>query len=112
MRRDMLISIVTERARKLRAQYALQAQSLKTRVELRINRIPTALRKLTMGELLAKYSEVAPKKPALKTAVVPKKTIIRKDQPKPNVEVLAPPPKPRGVKRKRYLFTCLSQTRC
>ena len=42
---------VTERARKLRAQYALQAQSLRTRIELRINRIPTAIRKSKMGDL-------------------------------------------------------------
>ena len=49
--------IVTERARKLRAQYALQAQSLRTRIELRVNRIPTSLRKANMGELLAKYRE-------------------------------------------------------
>lgn len=50
---------VTERARKLRAQYALQAQSLRTRMELRINRIPTSLRKANMGELLEKYLEIS-----------------------------------------------------
>ncbi|KAH0562804.1 hypothetical protein GP486_002566 [Trichoglossum hirsutum] len=48
---------VSERARKLRAQYSLQAQGLKTRIEIRINRIPMALRKANIGELLAKYSE-------------------------------------------------------
>ncbi|KAI4177928.1 MAG: hypothetical protein LQ343_000012 [Gyalolechia ehrenbergii] len=48
---------VTERARKLRAQYALQAQSLRTRIELRVNRIPTAMRKAKMGELYEKYIE-------------------------------------------------------
>ena len=50
---------VTERARKLRAQYALQAQSLRTRIELRINRIPSSLRKANMGELYEKYIESA-----------------------------------------------------
>ena len=50
---------VTERARKLRAQYALQAQSLRTRIELRINRIPNSLRKANMGELLARYMELS-----------------------------------------------------
>ena len=55
----MKLSQVTERARKLRAQYALQAQSLRTRVELRINRIPTALRKANIGELFEKYLEVS-----------------------------------------------------
>ena len=48
---------MTERARKLRAQYALQAQSLHTRIGLRINRIPTALRKVNMGELFAKQED-------------------------------------------------------
>lgn len=50
---------VTERARKLRAQYALQAHSLRTRIALRINRVPAPLRKANMGELLAKYMEMS-----------------------------------------------------
>ncbi|KMW66728.1 hypothetical protein BDDG_11694 [Blastomyces dermatitidis ATCC 18188] len=54
---DNLQLEVTERARKLRAHYALQAQDLRGRIERRINRIPTALRKQRMGDLLAKYSE-------------------------------------------------------
>ncbi|OAX85526.1 hypothetical protein ACJ72_00064 [Emergomyces africanus] len=54
---DNLQLEVTERARKLRAQYALQAQDLRGRIERRINRIPVALRKAKMGDLLAKYSQ-------------------------------------------------------
>ncbi|KAL8717601.1 MAG: hypothetical protein Q9225_005171 [Loekoesia sp. 1 TL-2023] len=54
---DNLQLEITERARKLRAQYALQAQSLRTRIELRVNRIPTAMRKANMGELYEKYLE-------------------------------------------------------
>ncbi|KAI4189551.1 MAG: hypothetical protein L6R41_001405 [Letrouitia leprolyta] len=54
---DNLQLEVTERARKLRAQYALQAQSLRTRIELRVNRIPTAMRKAKMGDLYEKYIE-------------------------------------------------------
>lgn len=57
----MIPSIVTERARKLRAQYMLQAQGLRTRVEIRVNRIPMALRKERMGDLVLKYSEAVPK---------------------------------------------------
>lgn len=56
---DNLQLEITERARKLRAQYALQAQSLRTRIELRINRIPTSLRKANMGELWEKYMEMS-----------------------------------------------------
>ena len=49
--------IVTERARKLRAQYMLQAQGLRTRIEIRVNRIPMTLRRAKMGELLLKHSD-------------------------------------------------------
>ncbi|KAI9677932.1 MAG: hypothetical protein M1829_002429 [Trizodia sp. TS-e1964] len=52
---DNLQLEVTERARKLRAQYALQAQGLKMRVEMRLNRIPTSLRKTTIGELIERH---------------------------------------------------------
>ncbi|CAN8099480.1 unnamed protein product [Discula destructiva] len=52
---DNLQLEVTERARKLRAQYNLQAQGLRTRIEIRVNRIPMALRKAKMGELADKY---------------------------------------------------------
>ncbi|EPE09207.1 hypothetical protein F503_06983 [Ophiostoma piceae UAMH 11346] len=60
---DNLQLEVTERARKLRAQYSLQAQGLRTRIEIRVNRIPMALRKLKMGELLQKHS-TSQQKPA------------------------------------------------
>jgi hypothetical protein len=49
-------SAVTERARKLRSQYALQANDLRSRIERRVNRIPLSLRTATMGELLEKHS--------------------------------------------------------
>lgn len=53
----VLSCLVTERARRLRAQYQLQAQGLRSRIEIRINRIPMSLRKLTMGDLLSKCSQ-------------------------------------------------------
>ena len=46
-----LISKVTERARKLRNQYKLQAQSLRAHIEMRINRVPSSLRRTKMGDL-------------------------------------------------------------
>ncbi|KAL8759458.1 MAG: hypothetical protein Q9199_000763 [Rusavskia elegans] len=61
---DNLQLEITERARKLRAQYALQAQNLRTRIELRVNRIPTATRKANMGELYDKYLESTQKQPS------------------------------------------------
>ena len=99
----VLMFAVTERARKLRAQYALQAQSLRTRVELRVNRIPTALRKANMGELLQKYVESQRRDqepPRGKT--VAKKTLVREDGPElKRLDRPAPPSKSRGVKRNR-----------
>jgi hypothetical protein len=58
---DNLQLEITERARKLRAQYAVQCADLRARVERRVNRIPTAVRKMTMGELMAKHAKPAPK---------------------------------------------------
>ena len=103
---------VTERARKLRAQYALQAQSLCTRIELRINRIPTSLRKANMGELFAKYQEREQhaqqpvstianesKKPAMDVSPVKKAAPTSRDV---NIPL---PSQPRGSKRKRYFVS-------
>ncbi|KAI6780173.1 Nbl1 / Borealin N terminal [Emericellopsis cladophorae] len=54
---DNLQLEITERARRLRAQYSLQAQGLRSRIEIRVNRIPMALRKMRMEDLVLKYSE-------------------------------------------------------
>ena len=62
---------VTERARRLRAGYNLQAQVLRSRIEVRLNRIPTALRKLTLGELLDKLTEQQRKPPTAPSYVRP-----------------------------------------
>ncbi|KAK7951852.1 Borealin N terminal-domain-containing protein [Apiospora aurea] len=61
---DNLQLEITERARRLRAQYNVQAQQLRSRVEMRVNRIPTSLRKAKMGELFAKHSEPQPSRAA------------------------------------------------
>ncbi|KXT12472.1 hypothetical protein AC579_7336 [Pseudocercospora musae] len=53
---DNLQLEVTERARKLRAQYALQAQGMRARLEMRVNRIPSALRKRNMQDLVEEHS--------------------------------------------------------
>ncbi|PSK55679.1 hypothetical protein B9Z65_4557 [Elsinoe australis] len=61
---DNLQLEITERARKLRAQYAMQAQGLRTRLEMRVNRIPHALRHANMQDLVNKYSQPQPVKTA------------------------------------------------
>ena len=100
-------SLVTERARKLRAQYALQAQSLRTRIELRINRIPTSLRKANMGELFEKY-KVASKLEEKTTSEgpVPAESnsgavSAQKSAVKSNAGQAMPAPVSQGAKRKR-----------
>ncbi|KAJ9615008.1 hypothetical protein H2200_001082 [Cladophialophora chaetospira] len=50
---DNLQLEITERARQLRAGYALQCADLRARIERRVNRIPLSVRKMTMGELIA-----------------------------------------------------------
>ncbi|QSZ32731.1 hypothetical protein DSL72_002310 [Monilinia vaccinii-corymbosi] len=47
---------VTERARKLRAQYNVQGLGLKTRIEIRVNRIPISMRRKKMGDLFDKHN--------------------------------------------------------
>ncbi|KAN0098958.1 Nbl1 / Borealin N terminal domain containing protein [Hyaloscypha variabilis] len=56
---DNLQLEITERARKLRAQYMHQAQVLRSRIEIRVHRIPMAMRKVNIGELLLKHSQGA-----------------------------------------------------
>ncbi|EGP91535.1 unnamed protein product [Zymoseptoria tritici ST99CH_1A5] len=59
---DNLQLELTERARKLRAQTALQAQGLRARLEMRVNRIPQGLRKRNIQELVDEHNTTA--KPA------------------------------------------------
>ena len=95
-----LQATVTERARKLRAQYALQAQSLQARIELRVNRIPTSLRKVTLGELLQKHEEEATKSQVAKTA--PKASSKSANANTASLRAAASPALlPRGLKRTR-----------
>ncbi len=101
---------VTERARKLRAQYALQAQSLRTRIELRINRIPTSLRQANMGELLGKYREMSDQKQpsalredkavGVRPMSVPKPRLVSEESDATDI------PKIRGTKRTRRVLMC------
>ncbi|KAF2435844.1 hypothetical protein EJ08DRAFT_645525 [Tothia fuscella] len=98
---DNLQLEISERARKLRAQYALHAQGLRSRLEMRINRIPQSLRSTNIEELINKYSEQleAPKsKPvaALKPALA--KSALRARSP-PVVVQSSSPARTRGVKR-------------
>ncbi|KAL1839005.1 hypothetical protein VTJ49DRAFT_1980 [Mycothermus thermophilus] len=78
---DNLQLEITERARKLRANYNIHAQSLRTRIEIRVNRIPLSLRKLTMGELLERCAKEVQQKPSLLTSSVRGPPVPAKDVP-------------------------------
>jgi hypothetical protein len=64
---------VSERARQLRAGYALQCADLRSRIERRVNRIPLAIRKMTMGELVQQHEAAAKQNPT--KASPPKQTL-------------------------------------
>ncbi|RMZ77998.1 hypothetical protein DV737_g4076, partial [Chaetothyriales sp. CBS 132003] len=69
---DNLQLEIDERARRLRAHYALQCADLRSRIERRINRIPIAMRNMTMGEVMAKDKEAITARPAAnKPAMLP-----------------------------------------
>ncbi|KAI1079450.1 Borealin N terminal-domain-containing protein [Whalleya microplaca] len=103
---DNLQLEITERARRLRAQYHIQAQQLRSRVEMRVNRIPTTLRRLKMGDLLSKSlqpPQPPPSKPAY--VAIPPPPVPAKDRASPSPKAIARKPVPissaplRGHKR-------------
>ncbi|KAI0489529.1 Borealin N terminal-domain-containing protein [Xylaria cf. heliscus] len=100
---DNLQLEITERARRLRAQYNIQAQQLRSRVEMRVNRIPATLRKLKMRELPTKSHRPQPPRPAPRSQYVPKPPPVpAKDgtSPKPIPRKPLPAASPaRGYKR-------------
>ena len=112
LRHDSCIDLllVTERARKLRAQYALQAQSLRTRIELRINRIPAALRKANLGELLEKYAELSDQEQQSAAREDKTTEVAPSSVPEPIAASedagLADWPESRGTKRTRQVIMC------
>jgi hypothetical protein len=95
---------LTERARRLRSQYNLQAQGLHTRVEIRVNRIPMALRRLKMGDLIAKHIVDQQRRiaSASKPPPVPAKDYPPLRAASPQKTLFGPllPSVPRSVKRK------------
>ena len=105
---DNLQLEITERARHLRAHYALQCADLRSRVERRVNRIPIAMRKMKMGELMAKHEEATKAKPTAHAQVTLPTATDRPLPPLPQEALKAASPlrtqfeaqAPRGKKRK------------
>ncbi|KAI0872325.1 Borealin N terminal-domain-containing protein [Hypoxylon argillaceum] len=102
---DNLQLEISERARRLRAQYNIQAQQLRSRVEMRVNRIPTTLRRLKMSELPTKSLKPQQPRPGPRYQYVTKPPPVpAKDgtSPKPITRKPVPTASPaRGQKRLR-----------
>ncbi|KAF3355555.1 hypothetical protein VdG1_06967 [Verticillium dahliae VDG1] len=87
---------ITDRARRLRAQYHAQAQSLRSRVEMRVNRIPRSLLKSTMQDLVAKCAEQQKKlAAAARPPPVPEKDFPPRASPVKTVNASQPASRPR-----------------
>ncbi|KAJ5937561.1 hypothetical protein N7454_003903 [Penicillium verhagenii] len=96
---DNLQLEITERARKLRSQYALQANDLRSRIERRVNRIPISLRKANMGELLDKHNASLAK---AQSASPPRKASPAKSQrPIPTIGSIDQTLSPAGTRTRR-----------
>ncbi|KPM45429.1 hypothetical protein AK830_g1084 [Neonectria ditissima] len=96
---DNLQLEITERARRLRAQYNLQAQGLRSRIEIRVNRIPMSQRKIKMGDLLLKHLEQEEKRSARSQA--PAKDIPTRANPSRPTHATTLTAKPAGRAQKR-----------
>ncbi|PNP73286.1 hypothetical protein FNYG_13416 [Fusarium nygamai] len=60
---------ITERARRLRAQYNYMATTVRSRIEMRLNRVPMSMRNIKMGDLLQKFMDQEQQRAAKSTAI-------------------------------------------
>ncbi|KAM0353919.1 hypothetical protein ACHAPZ_008577 [Fusarium culmorum] len=68
---------ITERARRLRAQYNYMATTARSRIEMRLNRIPISMRNVKMGDLLQKYMDQERQRAARSAAIKKPPTTAR-----------------------------------
>ncbi|CCF35912.1 hypothetical protein CH063_07596 [Colletotrichum higginsianum] len=85
---DNLQLELTDRARRLRAQYNQQAQTLRSRIQMRVNRVPRAMLKMTMADLVARAVE---QQKRLEGASVPPPVPEKDFPPRASPYKLAPP---------------------
>ncbi|KAF5639978.1 nbl1 borealin [Fusarium sp. NRRL 25303] len=60
---------ITERARRLRAQYNYMATTVRSRIEMRLNRVPMSIRNMKMGDLLQKFVDQEQQRAAKSTSI-------------------------------------------
>ncbi|WYZ42948.1 hypothetical protein EsH8_VI_000647 [Colletotrichum jinshuiense] len=88
---DNLQLEITDRARRLRAQYNQQAQTLRSRIQMRVNRVPRSLLKMTMADLVDRANE---QQRRLEAASRPPPVPEKDFPPRTSPFKLAPPARP------------------
>ncbi|KAH9891525.1 hypothetical protein F4778DRAFT_751975 [Xylariomycetidae sp. FL2044] len=100
---DNLQLEITERARRLRAQYYMQAAQLRSRIQMRLYRVPTALRKMTIGELLEQSAQPPqPPRPPKSPYVAKPPPVPAKDGTSPKPVARKPVPATSGAPMRGY----------
>ncbi|KAF4449653.1 nbl1 borealin protein [Fusarium austroafricanum] len=91
---------ITERARRLRAQYNYMATTVRSRIEMRLNRVPMSMRNVKMGDLLQKYLDQEQQR-AAKSAAQRKPPTTRGASPPKQIQTTAHSLKPAARTQKR-----------
>ncbi|KAF5623394.1 Borealin-like protein [Fusarium sp. NRRL 52700] len=91
---------ITERARRLRAQYNYMATTVRSRIEMRLNRVPMSMRNLKMGDLLQKFMDQEQQR-AAKSAAIRKQTATWAASPPKQIQSAANNLKPAPRTKKR-----------
>ncbi|KAF4960468.1 hypothetical protein FSARC_10468 [Fusarium sarcochroum] len=91
---------ITERARRLRAQYNYMATTVRSRIEMRLNRVPMSMRKVKMGDLLQKFFEQEQQR-AARSAALRKPPTTRLASPQKQIQSAAHALKPATRTKKR-----------
>ncbi|KAJ4272142.1 hypothetical protein NW762_000853 [Fusarium torreyae] len=92
---------ITERARRLRAQYNYMATTVRSRIEMRLNRVPMSMRKVKMGDLLQKFLEQEQQRTARSAALRKPPTTTRLASPQKQIQPAAHVLKPATRTKKR-----------
>ncbi|EWY94287.1 hypothetical protein FOYG_07098 [Fusarium oxysporum NRRL 32931] len=91
---------ITERARRLRAQYNYMATTVRSRIEMRLNRVPMSMRNIKMGDLLQKFMDQEQQR-AAKSAAIRKQTATWAASPPKQIQSAANNLKPAPRTKKR-----------
>ncbi|KAH7270226.1 Borealin N terminal-domain-containing protein [Fusarium redolens] len=92
---------ITERARRLRAQYNYMATTVRSRIEMRLNRVPMSMRNIKMGDLLQKTLDQEQQRAAKSAAMRKQPATTRAASPPKQIQSAANNLKPAPRTKKR-----------